>query len=73
MGMIDEDEPSVEAVGERHRGACGKACYPGQSSAKAALRRLQERGKGRTWEGRLHVYQCRDCGAWHVGHTYRHG
>lgn len=54
-----------------HRDACGKACYPGQASAMRALRQIQRHGKERTHEGRLHVYRCRRCGAWHVGHTTR--
>lgn len=63
------DEPTVTKVDPLHRDLCGKACYPWQGSAQRALRQLQRRGKSRTWEGRLHVYHCRECRAWHVGHT----
>lgn len=69
--MTDDDEPSITPLGPTHLGDCGKACYPGRASAIRAMRHLQRHGKSRTHEGRLHVYHCRECGAWHVGHTHR--
>lgn len=66
-----DDEPAGTAPDPLHRGVCGKACYPGQSSAMRALRQMQRHGKSRAFEGRLHVYRCPECGAYHVGHTHR--
>lgn len=68
---VDDDEPDIRPIGPTHRGECGKACYPGRASAQRALRTIQRHGKSRSFDGRLHVYPCKDCRAWHVGHTSR--
>jgi hypothetical protein len=46
---------------------CGKRRYD-LSVAQLACRQLQAKQDG-SKPGRLTVYWCRECEAWHVGHT----
>ena len=56
-------------ITERHRGNCGKACYGSKASADRSVKALRRSGKDRKYEGYLHSYVCKQCRAWHVGHT----
>lgn len=53
----------------RHRGHCGKACYGSKDAAKRARNAMRRSGKDRKYQGYLHEYVCKQCRAWHVGHT----
>lgn len=49
---------------------CEKKSYPGKATARKALKGM----KGLAYETRgLHVYWCRDCGAYHIGHAWAKG
>lgn len=67
----DAEDESITPADPQPRGRCGKARYDGEKSARRALRTMQRHGKGRSYQGRLHVYPCRQCRGYHVGHTYR--
>jgi hypothetical protein len=55
------------------RRGCGKASYASESAARRSMRTMQKWGRGRSYAGRLHPYLCRECRAWHVGHTSYEG
>lgn len=59
----------AQIVETRHRGPCGKACYGSQGAADRARKAMKRSGKDRKYQGYLHAYVCKDCRAWHVGHT----
>lgn len=56
----------------KHRGPCGKACYGSFNAAQRSVRALQRTGKDRRYQGYLHPYVCKECRAYHVGHTEYH-
>lgn len=68
--MIPFESSSVMAYQPlRHRGMCGKACYGSRASADRTVKGMKRRGNDRKYEGYLHSYVCKECRAWHVGHT----
>lgn len=50
------------------RGPCGKACYASAQAAKRGYRNMDNARKQHGYKGRLHVYFCKPCRAFHVGH-----
>lgn len=48
----------------RIEGVCGKSTYRTESEAKGHLRRVQRRIS----KVKMHVYFCRACRGFHVGH-----
>jgi hypothetical protein len=48
---------------------CGKHKYPSEKSAKKGKRGLFATRADSGYKGRPHAYFCRDCRAWHVGHS----
>jgi hypothetical protein len=55
------------------RGACGKICHPSKHLAKSAMKALIGSGESVGDKGRLNVYYCDNCEAWHVGHVPKRG
>lgn len=50
--------------------ACDKHSYKGRASARKGLKAM----KGFAYDTRgLHVYFCRECSAYHVGHAWQTG
>jgi hypothetical protein len=47
---------------------CGKHLYPSRGAALRGRHGLRVTGRGHGNKGRLIVYFCRDCRAFHVGH-----
>lgn len=50
------------------RSCTGKRRHPTKGAAQAALRTYIEQGAS---PGSMHVYRCRHCGGYHVGHLGR--
>ena len=48
---------------------CGKVRHYERTEADAALIDLKAKGEAKGKQGEPHVYRCRVCEAWHVGHT----
>ena len=61
-------EAAFERWGSGFESACaGKASYPSESAADAAMKFMQDMGWLRTGDG-LVPYECRFCREWHLGH-----
>ena len=69
--MFSEHDSTHTQILITHRGACGKVCYGSQRSAKNAIQRLKRNQRHEPYRGHIHPYVCKDCRAWHVGHTLR--
>lgn len=69
MFLQPESSTSVSVPVQLHRGPCGKACYGSRGAADRARKSMKRSGKDRSYQGYLHAYVCKQCRAWHVGHT----
>jgi hypothetical protein len=65
----DPGQEYATKVAPLHRGPCGKACYRSEQAAKRGRASMDTVGKGQGYKGRTHVYFCRPCRAFHVGHA----
>lgn len=57
-------EPSVI---DYPKGRCGKVMFPSKKVGRVVARRAETRGQG-SKKGRMDVYHCGPCDAWHIGH-----
>lgn len=62
--------PQAPSIGEKKAAGCaGKARYDDSRAARAVLGRMNDRRCGRS----AHVYRCRYCAGWHIGHMKPRG
>jgi hypothetical protein len=69
MAYDGEERRSGEERRAPERRACGKACFGSMGAARSAVRRMQRQRQERSNEGRLNIYVCTTCRAYHIGHN----
>ena len=65
--MLQPTESFGNFSQQEEAGCLGKASFPSESSARAALKFLERSRTLRSGDG-MGVYKCRFCPDWHFGH-----